>query len=494
MTDSNDQPTEVFSRRAAREESTRAASSGGPLGGIRAVIAKHPTVWLFSALGVVFLLLATGAVFAGIASGSGKADAVPLPTESAPPPRPQPSAVPVGTHLRTCSIASAASQPALGALAASVVNASTGEVLFDRGGTTPAPPANVTQLLTAASAIKILGAGTQLSTKVVLGSSPGTIVLVGGGDPTLATTPDSVYEGAPLITDLAKEAIAAYKTRYPNPSDKITQIVLDTSLWSSADNWNPGWAASERANGYMSYITPLMVDGDRDDPTNSESARGEDPVMRAGQAFASAAGLTNVTFSTGSAIGATVLAEVKSQPVSTLVGQMLMTGDNTLAEMLARLTSKKAQLDGSSASVAQIIPATLKDLGLNTAGLVVADGSGESASNAVPPQLLAQLLVKIKANEADLGTIYAGMPVAGESGNLYDRFSGANASASGKVVAVTGWITNERSLAGIINATDGTALAFAFYGLGDAISTDTKDALDTLATAALTCGANLSNN
>lgn len=492
MTDSNDQPTEVFSRRAAREESAKAAASARPAGGLRAVIAQHPTVWLFSALGVVFLLLATGALFAGIASGSGTADAVPLPTESAPPPRPQPSAVPAGTHLRTCSIASTAAQPNLGTLAASVIDTSTGEVLFDRAGTTPASPANVTQLLTAASAIKILGASTQLSTKVMLGSSAGTIVLVGGGDPTLATTPDSVYEGAPLISDLATSAMAAYKAAYPKASDKITQIVLDTSLWNSSDNWNPGWATSERSNGYMSLITPLMVDGDRDDPTDDESARGDDPVMRAGQAFAAAAGLSGVTFSTGSAIGSTVLAEVKSQPVSTLVGQMLMTGDNTLAEMLARVMAKRAQLDGSSASVTQIIPATLKDLGLDTTGLVIADGSGESASNAVPPQLIAQLLVKVKANEADLGSIYAGMPVAGQSGNLYDRF--ADSPASGKVVGVTGWITNERSLAGIINAADGTALAFAFYGLGDAISTDTKAALDALASAAFTCGANLSTN
>jgi len=459
---------------------------------MRAVIAKHPTAWLFSALGVVFLLLATGALFAGIASGSGKAEAVPLPTESAPPPRPQPSAVPAGTHLRTCSIASAAALPNLGTLAASVINASTGEVLFDRGGATGAPPANVSQLLTAASAIKILGASTQLSTRVIDGSSPGSIVLVGGGDPTLATTSDSFYEGAPLIADLASKAMAAYTAKHP--ADPITQIVLDTSLWNASDNWDPSWPSSERANGYMSFITPLMVDGDRDDPTNSESARGEDPIMRAAQAFADAAHLTGVSFSTGTAIGSTVLAEVKSQPVSTLVGQMLLSGDNTLAEMLARVMSKKAQFDGSSASIAQMIPATMKDLGLDTAGLVSVDGSGESPNNLVPPKLIAQLLVKIKANEADLGTIYSGMPVAGESGNLYDRFSGDNAAASGKVVGVTGWITNERSLAGIINAADGTALAFAFYGLGEVISTDTKEALDTLATAAFTCGNNLSNN
>jgi D-alanyl-D-alanine carboxypeptidase/D-alanyl-D-alanine-endopeptidase (penicillin-binding protein 4) len=493
VTDSQEQPTEALSRREAREGSARPGPArSGSTGGIRAIIARHPRAWLFSALGVAFLILATGALFAGISSGSGQAAGVPLATESAPPPRPQPSAVPAGTHLRTCSVAGAAALPDLGALSASVINTKTGEVLFDRGGATPASPANVSQLLTAASAIKILGAGAQLSTRVMMGSSKGTIVLVGGGDPTLATTPNSVYDGAPLIADLAKTAMSAYHQKYPG--EDPTNIVLDTTMWNAADNWDPSWPSSERANGYMAYVTPLMVDGDRDDPTDPESARGEDPVSRAANAFADAANLTDVTFSSGSAVGSTVLAEVKSQPVSTLVGQMLTLGDNTLAEALARVLSKTAGFDGSSGSIGQAIPATLKDLGLDITGLVVKDGSGESPANAVPPLLVSRLLAKISANEADLGLIYAGMPVAGQSGNLADRFGGGNAAASGKVVGVTGWITNERSLAGIINAADGSSLAFAFYGLGDAISTATKDALDTLATAVYTCGDNLSNN
>ncbi|MBX3099189.1 MAG: D-alanyl-D-alanine carboxypeptidase [Salinibacterium sp.] len=478
----------MFSRRAARESSQKPAARGG----IRALIAKHPTAWLASTIAVVFLLLSTGAVFAGIASGSNRVVEVAVPTESAAPPRPQPSAIPAGTHLRTCSIASAAAQPLLGTLVGSVLNANTGEVLFDRSGATPATPANVEHLLTAATVIKILGSAAQLSTRVIDGTSEGTIVLVGGGDPTLATTSNSVYEGAPLISDLATSAMAAYTLKHPGKP--VTNIVLDSSLWSATDNWDASWPTSDRSNGYLSYVTALMVDGDRLDPADPEGARSEDPIQRAGDAFAAAAGLSGVTFSRGTAVGSTVLAEVKSQPLSTLLGQMLSVGDNTLAEMLARVASKAAGFDGSSASLAQVIPLTLKDLGLDTSGLITKDASGESPNNSVSPQLVAQLLVKVRANEADLGIIYAGLPVAGQSGDLYNRFSGANAVAVGKIVAKPGWISNERSLAGVINAADGTPLAFAFYGLGDAITRDTKEALDTLATAAFTCGDNLSNN
>lgn len=492
MTDSPDHSTEVSGRRAAREGAAGRAATASPIAGVQAVIAKHPTVWLFSAIGVVFLLLATGSLFAGIASGSGRAEMVPLPAGSEAPPRTQPSAVPAGTHLRTCSIASAAALPDLGTLAASVVNANTGEVLFDRAGATPAPTGSVLKILTAAAALKILGPSAQLSTKVIDGSSKGTIVLVGGGDPTLATVSNSFYEGAPLISDLATAAMAAYKLKHPG--DPVTQIVLDSTLWSPSDNWDPSWPVSERADGYLGLVTALQVDGDRSDPTQAESARGEDPIGRAGQAFADAAGLENVTFTRGAAVGTTVLAEVKSQPLSTLIGQMLLTSDNTLAESIARVAAKTAGMDGGSASVGQLIPAALKDLGLDTTGLVIKDGSGESADNAVPPLFVSRLLVKIRANEADLGVIYTGMPVGGETGDLYDRFTGANEVAKGKVVAKPGWIDNERSLAGVINAADGTPLTFAFYGMGETISFATREALDTLTTAAYTCGNNLSNN
>lgn len=486
MTDSNDRQGAAPSRRAAREAAP--ATSGG----LRGVIAQHPTAWLFGALGVVFLLLATGALFAGISAGSSKAAVVPLPTESAVPPRPQPSAVPAATHLRTCSIATAAAQPLLGTFLGSVVNATTGEVLFDRSATTGAAPANVQQLLSAATAIKILGSGAQFSTRVVDGTSEGTIVLVGGGDATLATTSGSVYEGAPLLSDLATAAMSAYKLKHPGKP--VTQIVLDSSLWSPSDNWDASWPDSDRANGYLSYVTALMVDGDRLDPTDPESPRSDDPVQRAGEAFAAAAGLSDVTFTRGTAVGSTVLAEVKSQPLSTLVGQMLLSGDNTLAEMITRVASKTAGFDGGAASIGQLIPLTLKDLGIDTTGLVAVDASGESPNNVVPPLLVSRLLVQVRANTADLGLIYAGMPVAGQTGDLYDRFTGDNAVAAGKVVAKPGWISGERSLAGIINAADGTPLAFAFYGLGDAITRETRDALDALATAAYNCGDNLSTN
>lgn len=487
MTDSPDVP---LTRRAAREAASPPRKSAAV--GIGALIRKHPRLWLISALGVAFLLLGTAAVFAGVASGSSSA-ALPAPSESAIPPRLQPIEYPLASRLRTCSVAGAAANPALGTLSGAVINASTGEVLLDRAGTTPQSTASVLKVLTAAAAVLVLGPDAQLSTRVIDGSSPGTIVLVGGGDPTLATTSNSYYTGAPLIEDLADAAITRYEQLHPGVP--VTNIVLDATMWSTADAWDPNWSTSERTQGYQAYVTALMVDGDRADPTKAVSARGTDPVTRAGQAFAAAAGLSGVSFSTGSAVGSTLLAEVKSQPVRVLLDQMLKDSDNTLAENLARVISRTSQLDGSAASLQQAITGALtRDELPPISGSLIKDGSGLSAANAVSPQYVAQLMVALRAGTLGLKVVYDTLPVGGVSGDLADRFTGANAVVAGRVVAKPGWIDSERSLAGVVDAADGTALAFAFYGINPGgIPYEARAALDDLTTAVFNCGDNLSS-
>ncbi len=475
-----DGPTEALTRRslrgAAPEPGRPVKPAPAEAGGLRGLIARHPIAWIASAASVAFLLLATGAVFAGIAAGSGNRPAAAQSSTDAVPPRPQPSAFPAGNLLRTCSIAEAAADPRLGTLSASIVNVATGEALFDRNAATPQSPASVMMVLTAAAATKALGPGTQLTTKVVAGSTPGTVVLVGGGDPTLSTTPNSFYDGAPLMADLASAAVDKYDELYPGV--EITQVVLDATYWDSADDWDDSWPASLRSDGYQPFITALMVNGDRRDPTASVSPRGSDPIAAAGEAFAAAAGLGDVTFSRGSAIGSTVLAEVKSQPISTLVEQMLETNDNTLAEMLARAVSKATGSNGGSASLNQVIPGALAELEIPEAStLTVKDGSGESPLNAVPPLYFAHLMAKLQAGASDLGGVYSAMP------------------SSGALVATSGVIANERSLTGVVTAGDGTPLAFAFYAIGEGTSSrDSSGALEALAEAAGACGNNLSNN
>jgi len=486
---------------ASAASAAEVAGAGTPpigRGGIFAAIAKHPNAWLFSALGIVFALLATASVYAGIAVDSPRADisapgstarpsASPAPT----PTRPVPAAVAAATHLRTCSIAAPASDPNLLTLEATVINTTTGEVLFDRNGAKPSRTASVLKTLTAAAALKVLGPDYQISTKVYAGSTPGTVVLVGGGDPTLSSLSagqESVYRGAPKLSDLAAQAQA--KSSVP-----ITDIVLDSSLWDPSDNWDPSWERTEQSEGSQPEVTALTVDGGRANPQAQDSPRSSDPIADAGAAFAADLGISGAKHITaGTAVaGAVLLGEVKSQPVRALVAYMLPVSDNTLGEYLARQTSKVAGSNGSSASLAQVIPAALTTYGLSTTGVSIRDGSGLSDKNAVPAAFVAQLMAKIVGGQQNLNIIYDALPISGKTGTLASRFRGANAVARGAVNAKTGWIKTEYALAGVVHATDGATLSFAFYALG-AINSRTIPALDTITTAVFTCGNNLSNN
>ena len=474
-----------------------------PRTGLSGLIARHPAAWLTGALAVVFLMLGTGAVFAGAVVGSNNTeaeaetvaqpDAEPSasPTPTADPGRAVPGTLPAATRLRTCSVAGPASDPRLMAFKGYVMNASTGEVLFSREGDVPNRTGSVMKVLTASAALSALGPDYRLTTKVVAGATPNSIVLVGGGDPTLSAVGSSVYAGAPKIADLAAKAKAAHDAAYPGTP--ITEVVLDASYWNPADKWDPIWKRSEQTIGYHSEVTALMVDGDRADPSRNTSPRSTDPVARAGAAFVAALGLPGVTTRVGTASSSTVLAEVQSQPVSSLIPFMLLTSDNTLAEMLARVISVKSGFGGSAASLQQAIPAALKGYGVPVDALTIKDGSGLSEASAVPPEYVAKLMVKILAGGQNLSIVYNALPVSGKSGSLASRFTGANAVARGAVVAKTGWIDTAYTLGGVIKAADGTSLTFAFYAIGNGIKDNAKAAIDTLATSVYSCGDNLAN-
>jgi D-alanyl-D-alanine carboxypeptidase/D-alanyl-D-alanine-endopeptidase (penicillin-binding protein 4) len=467
---------------------------------------------------VIFALLGTGAVIAGAAtSASGFArmsasarvattpthtpTATPTRTVATPPTRPVPAVPSTARPMRDCSVVGLATDPRLANFQAQVVNASTGEVLFDRGGNTPSRTASVLKVLTAAAALSVLGPDHRATTTVVKGAEPGSVVLVGGGDVTLSRLPSgqaSAYAGAPHLDTLAAQTVAAWNADPASAGAPITRLVLDSSMFSDPA-WEPSWNRKELNDGYMPEITALQVDGDRDDPARSTSPRSSDPIGRAGDAFATAladAGAPGVAVTRGTAsAGAATLASVQSQPVKTLIQQALIVSDNALAEMLARLTALKAGAGNTFGALQRSTLDGLAPYGINTAGIVIADGSGLSDNNAVPPSYLTQLFIKINAREGNLGAIFDGLPVAGKTGSLSysDRFTGDNSAADGAVFAKTGWIDTGYTLAGIIRSADGTPLTFAIYALGD-VSDDAKIALDTITTGFFRCGDNLSNN
>jgi serine-type D-Ala-D-Ala carboxypeptidase/endopeptidase (penicillin-binding protein 4) len=402
-----------------------------------------------------------------------------------------PSATP--TDARTCSVSTDAADTRLGSFQAVVIDAATDTVLFDRGADKPAATASTMKLLTAGAALNILGPNYRVDTRVYQDpAQPGTIILVGGGDPTLSRTApgqQSVYRDAPKLSTLAV-GVNAKMAGTP-----ITKIVVDGSLFTGP-TWDASWERSEQATGYMSEVTGLQVDGDRQNPAAETSPRSTTPVLNAGKYFKKALGAAaaNATIVEGKAPGTAVeIAKVSSQPISVWIKHMLQVSDNTEAEALARLVSLDLGYDGSFSSLNIAIKKGLANTQLDSTGLVIKDGSGLSALNAVPPTFLAKFSKLVMTGFADFSVIRDGLPVSGESGSLSARFKGDLKDAVGQVHAKTGWIKNGYTLAGYITARDKSNLLFAIYALG-AVKDDAKDAIDKLATDFFRCGVQLSNN
>ena len=76
-----------------------------------------------------------------------------------------------------------------GRVLAAVRDAQSGAVLLDRNAATPTAPASTAKLATAAAVLSIRRVTDRITTRVVAGTAPGTVVLVGAGDPTLTAAP-----------------------------------------------------------------------------------------------------------------------------------------------------------------------------------------------------------------------------------------------------------------------------------------------------------------
>ncbi|SEB95953.1 D-alanyl-D-alanine carboxypeptidase / D-alanyl-D-alanine-endopeptidase (penicillin-binding protein 4) [Paramicrobacterium humi] len=451
--------------------------------------------WRTAVAAVVFAVLGAGSVAAGAITAPVAAETVTAAPAPTAPARPLAENAVPASGIRQCSVAEQAGNPDLHTLQARVVNATTGEVLFDRDSTTPARTASNLKLLTAAAALETFGAEYRIATPVVAGSEPGTIVLEGRGDLTLTRLPtgqESVYPGAAHLDELARLTKQAWADA--GHTEPITRIVLDSSFFGG-ESWLPEWDTKGMREGYQSHVSALQVDADRFYPTIEYSGRGSDPVARAGDAFA--AYFPGATTVIGTAPeGAAPLAHVSSPPLSDLVEYMLRYSDNMIAESLARLVAIREGAGNDFAALDAGLKAALEPLGLDTSAVTIADGSGLSANNAVPNVFFTKLLRGVVDGDIDMSAILAGLPVAGETGTLrYEsRFSGDASDAAGHVRAKTGWIQTAYTLSGVIDAKDGATLVFSLYALDDEpLPATTAHAVDELAAAFYRCGDELAN-
>jgi serine-type D-Ala-D-Ala carboxypeptidase/endopeptidase (penicillin-binding protein 4) len=393
---------------------------------------------------------------------------------------------------------------ALGSHVGAVVDdLSTGQVLLSRDAGSGFAPASTAKLAVAVAALDVLGPAATFTTRVVSGPTASSIVLVGGGDPTLAAghPPASNYPQPATLAALAAQTARALRARRIH----AVRLSYDTSLFTGP-GLAPGWPDSYVTTGNVTPISSLEVDQgrltasgapqDANDPGNYRP-RTFTPAPEAAQAFASflSGDGIRVRGAVRSAVaprGSGPLAAVSSPPLAEIVGWMLTQSNNVIAENLARQVAIATGRPASFSGAAAAETAVLRKLGIR--GIRLVDGSGLSPQDRITPDAEIRLLsLAASASHPGLRAVITGLPVAGFSGTLAPGgsvFPDVGQAGLGVVRAKTGNLLTVVSLAGFALARDGQLFAFSF--MADQLPSGGLDSgasdMTSLATSLAACG------
>jgi serine-type D-Ala-D-Ala carboxypeptidase/endopeptidase (penicillin-binding protein 4) len=337
----------------------------------------------------------------------------------------------------------------------------------------PVIPASNQKLLVGAAALRALGPDFTFTTdvrasSVVDGVVDGDLYLVGGGDP-LLTTDDFIGSHTfthevtnPTSLDALADAVVA-----AGVTQVTGGIVADGSHFDD-EYYRPSWADGIRAIEGGPIDALLVNDARfRDD---GEWTVANDPNAGAGEELTRLLGERGVTIAGDVSVGvaptdAPSVASVRSVPLPGVIAEMMTTSDNNTAEMLLKEMGVQASGQGTTEAGAAAMTTALQQLGVDTTGMVVDDGSGLSTEDRLTCRQLATVLALHTPSDA----FAAGLPVAARTGTLADVFT--ESPVAGRLMGKTGTLANApfnadppavKSLSGYLPVEGGGLIEFAF--------------------------------
>ena len=327
-------------------------------------------------------------------------------------------------------------------------------------------PASTEKLLTAISALSILGGTYEYHTKAYYTGSiadstlNGDIYVVGDMDPTY--TYDKLCELARYIQDQGIKSIKG-------------KLYADISMKDSLLYGN-GWCWDDVPSKYEPYLPALLFDRGQNSPASSKYS--DDVNFRPWLHFMKTLGdvLQSNGVSSLNAEGDTLEAfpygvqnlplrgrrcfYTESTTIETVLQRMMKNSDNLYAEsmfwQLAKFNKGKTctYKDG-----VRHVENTIRRAGASTDQVKIVDGSGVSLYNYHSADTQIALLRYAYAHEDIFKYLYPSLPVSGKDGTLSDRMGKSNARYN--VHAKTGTLTGVSSLSGYITASNGHTLAFS---------------------------------
>jgi len=318
-----------------------------------------------------------------------------------------------------------AAAPELSNPSVSLIDVSTGSVVFESSASSQRKPASTMKLLSAVATLKYLTPQQTFATSVSLGPIPDSLVVNGQYDPWMS------------IND--QVATKMHRTSYP--------LLVSKGLS----------AAKKKSGGSVKKLKIYYNDLFSSDLATLKSLYSKRGVTTT---------FVKVTDEKALSIAGEEVAYSTSPPVKEIMDWFLLWSDNLISERMGRIAAKAAGNQFSDDGVAVTFATLLIELGIDPSQVIVKDASGLSRENKVTASVMSQLLYKIYTDPA-LSQIANGLPIGGKTGTLRHRYLETAPQAVGLIKAKTGTLTGVVSLAGYVESGD---REYAFIVIADEIN------------------------
>ncbi|MFU8840588.1 MAG: D-alanyl-D-alanine carboxypeptidase/D-alanyl-D-alanine-endopeptidase [Nitriliruptoraceae bacterium] len=383
-----------------------------------------------------------------------------------------------------------------------------GRELVAHDADVPVLPASTMKTVTAAAALVTFGPAHRFTTRVETtapigpdGVLRGDLVLVGTGDPVLATPEYErwIYPARPRtpVEALADQVVAAGLTRLEGDVVGVAEGFdgperaagwPESYFWSFDARWADGLALDAGLHTIVSHPDPddgddRPDDGDAevdapDDATDAPPPGPPDvridhtpePALHATRELirlleerdVEVVGAGRIDPPPAPTVGR--LARVESPPLEEILRFAVRRSDNPISDNLFRTVGRARTGVGSFAAGERAHLQVLEQLGLDTTGLAFADGSGLSRDDQLTARLLVDLDRTMRATRY-AATWHDIMASMGETGTLRSRLVGT--VAAGRFVGKTGSLNDVQSLSGTVTGPSGRAYHLAVIANAD---------------------------
>lgn len=328
--------------------------------------------------------------------------------------------------------------------------------LYSHGARQTLRPASTMKLLTAITAIDLLGGDynfrTTLSYKGTVKDSVlvGDLYCVGGMDPLFDD--DDLMVFVESVQNMGIDSIHG-------------NLYIDTSF-KEPDLLGEGWCWDDD----NSQLTPLLV------------SRKDEFVPRFMQGLSKLGIAFDGECKAGTPPKDALMLSSRIHRFNDVLVPMMKESDNLYAEsMFYHIGASMGVRPAKASHARQLIKKEIAKAGVSGVQYRIADGSGLSLYNYVTPEILVKMLVYAYRQTKINYHLFSALPIAGQDGTLKKRM--LDPVVNGRVHAKTGTLSGISSLAGYASLPNGHQLAFCIINQGVMKNSDGRGFQDKLCTA-----------